>query len=379
MTELDARVVSVLERLGQTLGWEAWRGDRSLHDEARAGELLEVGCAIVERQLRSPSSDLRRAGLLELCAVLVDLQDLRRNLVESELTARRDALRDIRVGLARLRGIDSVSAMLDKATEEACRSCGFDRSILFRVRDGQMVAESVYCEGDPASAAALLAVGRRNPSSLHHLVLETEMLRRHTSLIVSDVQGDPRVDQEILIASKTSSYVAAPIMPEGRVIGFLHADRHYQRRPVDEFDRALLWAFAEGFGYAYERTVLMERLREQREQVNEVASSVDELLGELVDTEVTVDDLWSEESASGLGVTPMYAEAASPTRELLTRREIEVILLMASGETNNGIASRLVISEGTVKTHVKNILRKLGAANRAEAVSRFLTLAINPN
>jgi DNA-binding NarL/FixJ family response regulator len=56
----------------------------------------------------------------------------------------------------------------------------------------------------------------------------------------------------------------------------------------------------------------------------------------------------------------------------LTRREIDVLLLMATGETNAGIAARLIISEGTVKSHVKHILRKLGAANRAEAVCRYL-------
>jgi len=46
-----------------------------------------------------------------------------------------------------------------------------------------------------------------------------------------------------------------------------------------------------------------------------------------------------------------------------------VLKLMAAGDTNARIASKLIISEGTVKSHVKHILRKLCAANRAEAVS----------
>ncbi|MBV9313087.1 MAG: helix-turn-helix transcriptional regulator [Pseudonocardia sp.] len=58
----------------------------------------------------------------------------------------------------------------------------------------------------------------------------------------------------------------------------------------------------------------------------------------------------------------------------LTRREIEVLRLMAVSDTNSRIARRLVISEGTVKSHVKHILRKLRAANRAEAVSRWLRM-----
>jgi DNA-binding NarL/FixJ family response regulator len=59
---------------------------------------------------------------------------------------------------------------------------------------------------------------------------------------------------------------------------------------------------------------------------------------------------------------------------LLTRRELEVLRLLADGSTNKAIADALVISGGTVKFHVNSILRKLHAANRAEAVSRYLRL-----
>jgi DNA-binding CsgD family transcriptional regulator len=49
---------------------------------------------------------------------------------------------------------------------------------------------------------------------------------------------------------------------------------------------------------------------------------------------------------------------------------------MVSGARNNQIADQLVISEGTVKSHVKNICRKLRASNRAEAVAKYLQLVI---
>ena len=54
---------------------------------------------------------------------------------------------------------------------------------------------------------------------------------------------------------------------------------------------------------------------------------------------------------------------------LLTRRELDVLRLLAEGKANKAIADELVISDGTVKFHVNSILRKLHAANRAEAVS----------
>lgn len=52
---------------------------------------------------------------------------------------------------------------------------------------------------------------------------------------------------------------------------------------------------------------------------------------------------------------------------LLTAREIEVLTLLAGGETNRAIAGQLSISEKTVKNHVSSILRKLGVAGRTEA------------
>lgn len=53
----------------------------------------------------------------------------------------------------------------------------------------------------------------------------------------------------------------------------------------------------------------------------------------------------------------------------LTPREIEVLALLPSGATASAIGSILFLSEATVKTHLANIYRKLGAANRAQAVS----------
>jgi NarL family two-component system response regulator LiaR len=56
-----------------------------------------------------------------------------------------------------------------------------------------------------------------------------------------------------------------------------------------------------------------------------------------------------------------------PTTEPLTQREMAVLRLVARGLTNQDIAEELVISEGTVRFHVSNVLRKLHLANRTQA------------
>lgn len=57
---------------------------------------------------------------------------------------------------------------------------------------------------------------------------------------------------------------------------------------------------------------------------------------------------------------------------ILTSREREVLALLASGATNAQLADQLTVAESTVKSHVKHILHKLGASNRAAAISFYL-------
>jgi len=54
---------------------------------------------------------------------------------------------------------------------------------------------------------------------------------------------------------------------------------------------------------------------------------------------------------------------------LLTRREREVLALLAEGADNGGIAAALVISPETARTHIQNVLNKLGVHSRLEAAA----------
>jgi PAS domain S-box-containing protein len=59
--------------------------------------------------------------------------------------------------------------------------------------------------------------------------------------------------------------------------------------------------------------------------------------------------------------------------KVLSARQLEILALIAEGLSNGEIASRLYLTESTVKWHVRKILRALGVANRAQAVARYLS------
>jgi DNA-binding NarL/FixJ family response regulator len=60
----------------------------------------------------------------------------------------------------------------------------------------------------------------------------------------------------------------------------------------------------------------------------------------------------------------------------LSTREMEVLRCLAQGMTTTQISSELFISDNTVKTHVRHIMEKLEAANRAEAVSKAIQMGL---
>lgn len=62
--------------------------------------------------------------------------------------------------------------------------------------------------------------------------------------------------------------------------------------------------------------------------------------------------------------------------EPLSEREIEVLVLIAEGLTNQEISGRLYVSLNTVKAHTRNIYSKIGVNNRTHAVSKARTLGI---
>lgn len=288
-----------------------------------------------------------------------------------------DVLRRLSQALADLSDLPTVDQLVAQAPAALCR-VGFDRAMVSRIEDACWVVERFHSEVDPVEAAEITAAARSAPERLSPAVIELEMVRRRVPLLVQDVGREPRVHRGLAEMTHSRSYVAAPVAPEGEVVGFLHADR-LDDRPVTAFDRDVITLFAQQFGSLVRTAWTRDRLERMRATVDSLRESLGSMmLGALeggVDLAPAARLVASDQpdhKASGHWLAQTMLQGAPGIDELLSDREREVVRLMALGETNTRIASKLVISEGTVKSHVRHILRKLNAANRAEAVCRWL-------
>jgi LuxR family transcriptional regulator, regulator of acetate metabolism len=275
----------------------------------------------------------------------------------------------------RLAEAGPVSEIVDRAPAEACRALGLDRCVLSRIDDGQLVAEAIHCAEAAGDAARTLTALQEASVRLGYPLLEAEMLRRRKAIVIEEPDGPEEAGRHAFSdVMAWGEHVATPIVLEGRVIGFLHGDRVASGTRLGESERDGLWRFALAFADIFERAVLRRRLRIQRQELRQVASWADARTSELSDGAI---DLAVERDAPGGDEAPRGGGGGDAAlRDLLTRRELDVLEHMVRGETNADIARALVVSEGTVKFHVKNILRKLHASNRAEATSRYLRLSL---
>lgn len=91
---------------------------------------------------------------------------------------------------------------------------------------------------------------------------------------------------------------------------------------------------------------------------------------------VRVHPEYVERLLGALGVEPAPPVESGALVERLTERELEVLRLVAEGLSSEEIAERAFITPGTLKRHLHNILGKLGAGNRREAVRKARELKL---
>jgi DNA-binding CsgD family transcriptional regulator len=311
----------------------------------------------------------------ELLAILRELRKVGSEAAEHDFGLHARRLGDASVALRRLSATARSNQLVDQACAQLVDRCGFGRAVLSRVDSDSWRPWMAHFTGAEVDAS-WFAEWVDRPIPLDDLVLETRVFTEHRPAAVLDTE-ESRVYRPIIVdAGRSRSYVVAPVMLADEVVGFFHADHAPGQRRSDLIDRDVLWTFAQGFSLAYERLVLAERVQAQRERLHAALGTAESLLT----TSRPAIDLALE---SGVGSRlregdDIPAERSGPAglqEEDLTDREREVLRLLAVGATNAQIADDLVVSESTVKSHVRHILRKLGAVNRAQAISRYLGVA----
>jgi LuxR family transcriptional regulator, regulator of acetate metabolism len=292
---------------------------------------------------------------------LAELHRAELALVGLESERRIQALDRIRDGIQRLGEIGTPEGFLQGAADELGASSDFDRVVISEVRDGELRPHAVWVRDEPepgATAAALegLAIPLAYP------LVEAEVAAGQTPALVDVEAGARRTPRELRLALGWTSYVVVALPLSGATAGMLHADAG---RPSDDLDLQVASLYADGLTRAFERAALHRTLQHHRQELRGAVSWMSERLAH---------DAAPTHSGRPAGASDGGDATGDAERVLgdLTAREGEVIGLLARGMTNMAIARALVISEGTVKYHVKNILRKLQATSRADAVAKYL-------
>jgi DNA-binding CsgD family transcriptional regulator len=237
---------------------------------------------------------------------------------------------EVRESIGRLWAQPGTAELVAAATIELCR-CGFDRASLTRVVGSEVTMVSAWSTRDPHASNPGASGAKREARG-------------------PDLR--PAIGDDGLSAG-------APVVLSSRVAGYFQVDCHAGRRSLNEHDLDVVVTFAQGFAHAYERSVLRDRLRALRTDARRVSAGLVASADGALDAAIELSARTTAEQDINL-------------EELLTRREMEVFRLVAAGKTNAAIAEQLVVSIGTVKSHVKHILHKLQAKNRAEAVSLYI-------
>jgi DNA-binding CsgD family transcriptional regulator len=303
--------------------------------------------------------------------ILISILRLQCELLDHDLARRVKSMSEIRNALGYLRGL-TPRQMIHAAPEVLSRELAFARTMISSVRGSLWLPQHAHIEdegADPHSRSLLEYIdGRHIP--LADAPLETELVRKRCGVFAPSPADDKRVFKEIMEASGCFGYIGAPITVQGRAIGILHADRPEPHGIVTMDHLEQLEAFAECLSVAFETAALEEKAAQQRVEVDNLCDNVDEMLSRSARSV-----LWSLPAAAHGARHGAYYHRDQPTAPALTFREQEIMSHVATGATNGQIARCLVISEGTVKSHLKHIAKKLNTSSRAAAVATYAGVA----
>jgi DNA-binding CsgD family transcriptional regulator len=263
-----------------------------------------------------------------------------------------NVVRSLTEGIRRVKKAGSLQGLGRQACAELCDALGFANALLSFVEDdGFVVEESDRCLGGPT------VIRRRGCVAERHCIRLRDTIRTNDD----DVPASPGYRD--LLGSV--DYLVAPVIAESRVVALLHVscgnEGGLSTRDID-----LLDTFASAYSLLHERMLNTERVQQQRTSIARAAARLTEEADRIAAAAISL-DIEYDNRVEPPTIAPDSALAAS-----LSDREREVFERLVLGASNAEIADQLVITVETVKTHVKRILRKIGAINRSEAIALYM-------
>ncbi|WP_174557597.1 helix-turn-helix transcriptional regulator [Rhodococcus ruber] len=310
---------------------------------------MNIGDAELDRAISDILTDMRTATperATELGRRLVDLLDRRKAFAEKRSAEIGALASGIDRAVHALDDAASSAELMRRACERVAELCSARKVLLSRL-EGDRIVPVISFSTDPGTSPSLPPGFDLVPGSpeAHALATNTVTVDEVVAESFRDILGD-------------NGFSTVPVVVDGNATALVHVDT-----VLDGPRRHALSVFAEMLGGCFERVGLESRRERQdlllRESARRWGSDTD------------FDALPPRDTPDS---APSHTEHDDVDRRLLdplTEREADVVRLILTGASNAAIAAELVITVDTVKSHVKRILRKLGATNRAELIAKY--------
>jgi DNA-binding CsgD family transcriptional regulator len=263
-----------------------------------------------------------------------------------------DVVRTLTAGIRRMKKAGSLQGLGRQACTELCEALGFENALLsFVEEDGFVVEESDHGLGGPT------VIPRRQCAP------ERNCIRFRDTIRTDETELPATAGYRELLGSVR--YLVAPVIAESRVVALLHVSRGSEGGLSDR-DIDVLDTFASAYSLLHERMLNTERVQQQRTSIARAAARLTEEADRIAAAAISLDVEYDNR------VEPPTIAPDSALAAALSDRERQVFERLVLGASNAEIADELVITVETVKTHVKRILRKIGAINRSEAIALYM-------
>src|ERR1700761_4460054 len=349
-------MVARLNDLNKPL-WDAFGLSRS-DDATTLDEAITMSTATTERLVTRERGGNHDAGSVIGQSLLTDFLQAQVEARQVRGGERVDVVRSLTEGIRRMKKAGSLQGLGRQACTELCDVLGFDSALLSFVEDdGFVVEESDHGLGGPT------VIARRDCAPERACIRQRDTVRTDQA----DLPASPGY-RELL---GSAHYLVAPVMAKSRVVALLHVGRR-DEGGISSGDIDALDAFASAYSLLHERLLNTERVQQQRTSIARAAARLTEEADRIAAAAISFD------VEDDTRVEPPTIAADSALAATLSDRERQVFERLVLGASNAEIADELVITVETVKTHVKRILRKIGAINRSEAIALYLDEAKSP-